>query len=80
MSRMKNKITHQELEGFEKNKYTCPDKSPAYLLEDVISADVFDVLVDDGPRALFFGELLLQPCHHLLVVLPQIGLNKERGA
>lgn len=62
------------------SEYTCSDKSPAYLLEDVISADVFDVLVDNGSRALFFSELLLQPRHHLLVVLPQIGLNKERGA
>lgn len=36
-------------------KRRCLASSPAYLLEDVISADVLDVLVDDGPRALFFS-------------------------
>lgn len=48
---------------------------PADLLEDVISADVLDVLVDDGPGALLFSQLLLQPRHHLLVVVPQVGLH-----
>lgn len=52
---------------------------PAYLLEDVIAADVLDVLIDNGSCALFLSELPLQPRHHLLVVLPQIGLNNERA-
>lgn len=50
---------------------------PADLLEDVISADVLDVLVDDGPGALLFGQLPLQPRHHLFVVVPQVGLRSR---
>lgn len=58
----------------------CWERLPADLLEDVISADVLDVLVDDGPGALLFGQLPLQPRHHLFVVVPQIGLrNRRRG-
>lgn len=57
----------------------CWESLPADLLEDVISADVLDVLVDDGPGALLFGQLPLQPCHHLFVVVPQIGLRNGRG-
>lgn len=56
----------------------CWKKLPADLLEDVISADVLDVLVDDGPGALVFGQLPLQPRHHLFVVVPQVGLRSRR--
>lgn len=53
------------------------ERLPADLLEDVVSADVLDVLVDDGPGALLFGQLPLQPRHHLFVVVPQVGLREQ---
>lgn len=51
---------------------------PAYLLEDVVAADILDVLINDGPGTLFFGQLPLQPAHYLFIVVPQIGL-RNRG-
>lgn len=51
---------------------------PADLLEDVVAADVLDVLIDDGPGTLFFSQLPLQPAHYLFIVVPQIGL-RNRG-
>lgn len=69
------------LERWETMARPTAGRLPADLLEDVISADVLDVLVDDGPGALLFGQLPLQPRHHLFVVVPQIGLrNRRRGA
>lgn len=46
----------------------------------MISADVLDVFIDDGPCALVFGELPLQPSHHLFIVVPQICLENTKEA
>ena len=54
-----------------------PWVSPADLLEDVVSADVLDVLLDHRADAVLLCELLLQPLHQILVVVPNIGLRTD---
>ena len=54
-----------------------PGVSPADLLEDVVSADVLDVLFNHRADAVFLCELFLQPLHQILVVVPDIGLRTD---
>ncbi len=49
---------------------------PADLFEDVIPADIFDILIDDRSGTLFFCQLPLQPLHNILIAVPQISLEE----
>lgn len=49
--------------------------SPADLLEDVVPADVFDVLLDHRADTIFLGQLLLQPLHQVLIIVPNVSLQ-----
>lgn len=51
--------------------------SPADLLEDVVSADVFNVFLYDGTNTIFLCQLLLEPLHQVLVVIPNIRLQTD---
>lgn len=54
-------------------------RSPADLLENVVTTDVLYVLVDDGACPLLLRKLSHQPLHNHLVVVPQISLGGGRG-
>lgn len=50
--------------------------SPSDGLEGGVSLQVFDVLSDGGAQSLPHLPVLLQPLHHRLVVVPQVGLGR----
>lgn len=53
--------------------------SPADLLEDVVSADILDVFLYDRANPILLCQLLLQPLHQVLVVVPNVGLQTEES-
>lgn len=61
----------------QEHPHPPPRVSPADLLEDVVSADILDVLLYYRASAIFLCQLLLQPFHQILVVVPNIGLPTD---
>lgn len=50
----------------------------ADLLQDIVPADVFDVLLYHRADAIFLCQLLLQPLHQVLIIVPDVSLQTRK--
>lgn len=53
--------------------------SPADLLEDIVPADVFDIFLYHRADAIFLCQLLLQPLHQVLIIVPDVSLQTRES-
>lgn len=51
----------------------------ADLLENIVPADVFDVLFYHRADAIFLCQLLFQPLHQVLIIVPDVSLQTRKS-